>query len=364
MSLIAFTRRTARGILMASLLCSSSAFGQWIPAESKATDANLRGVHTVGNGVIWASGSRGTVLRSEDDGFVWQKCALPEEARQLDFRGVWAWDANHAVVMSSGTGDASRLYETLDGGATWRLLFRNPDPAGFWDGIAFHDKDGLLVGDPVDGKFTVFHTKDLGQHWTRDPSPQLAADPKRDGVFAASNSSLELGATWANGAFVTGGLDGPKIFELSAADTAKPGRPGGFFSAWFSSKLPLAGNSESAGAFSLAFHSSEAGVAVGGDYKKPLERGGTAAYTLDGSHWMPASIPPAGYRSAVAWEPKSQCWLAVGPTGSDVSCDSGQTWQPFGKGDWNAVSLPWVVGAKGQIARLDDQALTAVSNKK
>ncbi len=167
------------------------------------------------------------------------------------------------------------------------FCFRNPDPTGFWDGIAFNGNRGLLVGDPVDGRFTVFHTEDLGQHWTRDPSPELQADPKRDGIFAASNSSLELGATWASGAFVTGGLNGPKIFELSSSAPAKRGQPGGFFSAWFSSSLPLSGNSESAGAFSLAFNSSQTGVAVGGDYKKPLQRGGTAAYTLDGSHWLP-----------------------------------------------------------------------------
>lgn len=363
MGLIA-PRQARRGWAIGSILLSHLAFAQWIPVESSATEAGLRGVHYAGNGVIWASGTNGTVLRSEDDGFVWQKCRMPGDAGKLDFRGVWAWDANHAMVMSSGTGDASRLYETVDGGANWRLLLRNPDPTGFWDGIVFNGNDGLLVGDPVQGKFTVFHTEDLGQHWTRDPSPELGADPKREGIFAASNSSLELGATWASGAFVTGGLNGPKIFELSSSGPAKRGQPGGFFSAWFSSSLPLAGNSESAGAFSLAFSSSQTGVAVGGDYKNPLQRGGTAAYTLDGSHWLPAAAPPSGFRSAVAWEPKFQCWIAVGPNGSDVSFDNGKTWQLFDKGNWNALSLPWVVGPKGQIARLDEQALKALSTKK
>src|SRR3954467_12011764 len=141
---------------------SSLALGQWIPVQSSETEAGLRGVHNAGKGIIWASGTGGTVLRSEDDGFVWQKCSIPPDARSLDFRGVWAWDANHSVVMSSGTGDVSRVYETVDGGTSWRLLFQNPDPTGFWDGIAFSGKHGMLVGDPVDGRFTVFHTKDLG----------------------------------------------------------------------------------------------------------------------------------------------------------------------------------------------------------
>src|SRR4051794_18122488 len=337
---------------------SPQALGQWIPVKSSGTDAGLRGVHNAGKGIIWASGTGGTVLRSEDDGFVWQKCAMPTDARGLDFRGVWAWNANHAVVLSSGTGDASRLYETLNGGATWRLLFQNPDPTGFWDGIAFSGNDGILVGDPVNGRFTVFRTEDLGQHWTRDPSPQLAADPKREGIFAASNTSV------SSGGFVTGGLNGPKLFESLTASVLKPGSSGGRMFAWSSTVLPLTGNSESAGAFSFAFNPERQGVAVGGDYNKPLERAGTAAYRVYGTHWEAASVPPGGYRSAVAWEPDCQCWITVGSNGSDLSFDQGKTWQPFDKGNWNALSLPWVVGPKGQIARLDGHVLKLLAGKR
>ncbi len=346
--------RLATGICTLCL----AALGQWTPAESTATEAGLRGVHNAGNGIIWASGNGGTVLRSEDDGFMWQKCAVPEDAHKLDFRGVWAWDANHAVVMSSGAGDASRLYETLDGGASWRLLFKNPDATGFWDGITFSGKQGMLVGDPVDGRFTVFHSEDLGQHWMRDRSPQLAADPKREGIFAASNSSL------APGAFVSGGLNGPKLFSFLTARVSSVGRPGGQIVAWSSTVLPLASGSESAGAFSIAGNPDGKAVVVGGDYKRPEERSGAAAYIVYGTHWEAASVPPSGFRSAVAWEPNVQCWIAVGPNGSDVSFDGGKSWQPLDKENWNALSLPWVVGPKGHIARLDELALKALERNK
>ncbi|MFL6415482.1 MAG: WD40/YVTN/BNR-like repeat-containing protein [Bryobacteraceae bacterium] len=350
--------QVGRRLTICVVMVSSLALGQWIPVESSATDSGLRGVHNAGNGVIWASGTNGTVLRSEDDGFVWQICRVPSEARTLDFRGIWAWDANHAIVMSSGTGDASKLYETRDGGATWRLLFQNSDPTGFWDGVAFTGNNGLLVGDPVDGNFTVFRSEDMGQHWTRDSGPQLAADPKRDGIFAASNSSLTVGA------FVTGGLNGPKLFTALTAAISRIGRPGGVMVAWSSTVLPLATNSESSGAFSFAFNSDGQGVAVGGDYKKPGERMGTAAYRVYGTHWEAASIPPSGFRSALAWDPNLRCWIAVGPNGSDVSSDGGKNWRPFDKGNWNALSLPWVVGPKGRIARLDERAVKALFEKK
>lgn len=354
------------GYRLAICICTLSlvALGQWIPAASSATDAGLRGVHNAGNGIIWASGTGGTVLRSEDDGFMWQKCALPAEARKLDFRGIWAWDANHAIIMSSGTGDASRLYETIDGGATWRLLFANPDPTGFWDGIAFSGKDGFLVGDPVNRLFTVFLTKDLGQHWQRETKPDLAADPKGEGVFAASNSSVTARQPGGSFDFVTGGLGGSRFFALNLLLRIS-GTNEFEMHTWMSTATPLAGATEASGAFSVAFRTPLIGIVVGGDYKQPTKTEGTAAFTSDaGAHWTAATKTPSGFRSAVQWEPAFRCWIAVGSNGSDVSFDDGETWQPFDGGNWNALSLPWAVGPKGRIARLDEHALTALGAKR
>jgi hypothetical protein len=62
----------------------------------------------------WASGTQGTILRTTDDGTTWQTCTTPPEAEKLDFCGIQAFDANTAIVMSSGKGDLSRLYKTID----------------------------------------------------------------------------------------------------------------------------------------------------------------------------------------------------------------------------------------------------------
>lgn len=112
--------------------------------------ASFRGVHSIGNGVAWVSGTEGAILRTIDDGVTWQHCTTPPGADHLDFRGIQAFDQNSAIVMSSGKGDLSRLYKTTDGCKTWRLLFTNPDKEGFWDAIQFTDRiHGFLVGDPV-----------------------------------------------------------------------------------------------------------------------------------------------------------------------------------------------------------------------
>jgi len=221
------------------LLSVAIGCAQWNEATTNSTES-LRGMHNLGAGAIWASGTNGAVLRSEDDGYLWQQCAVPPGAAKLDFRAVFGWNENHAVAMSSGSGAASRLYETSDGCATWHLLFENPDREGFWDALAFRGNTGFILGDPVGGRFVVYRSDDLGRHWHRDNGPGLAAAPEGEGVFAASNSSF-LARSNSELLFATGGVGGPRVFRFGDS-----GR-------WSAARVPIAGGKESAGIFSIAF---------------------------------------------------------------------------------------------------------------
>lgn len=183
--------------------------------QVSGTTAGLRGVDSVDGTVAWASGTGGAVLKTIDGGAHWTTCAIPDAAtdgKSLDFRGVQAWDAQTAIVMASGPGDKSRLYKTTDGCQAWTLLFTDPDPTGFWDGLQFtpatgRDKGrmGRLIGDPVDGKFRDFITFDYGKTWAVDTQrhPEVASAKSGESLFAASNSSMILirGTPF----FVTGG---------------------------------------------------------------------------------------------------------------------------------------------------------------
>lgn len=374
------TEKSRLPLLLAMLLAVASlpACAQW-EIEQSHTKADLRGIHAVGNGVAWASGTNGTVLRTEDGGYLWQLCALLPGAETLDFRGVWAWDSETAIVMSSGHGDQSRLYKTTDGCATWQALYSNPDPKGFWDAITFTDKKhGIILGDPVDGRFVILRTEDGGLHWRKVDDPALGADPLGEGAFAASNSSYvaipssgkftmdtPLGA--ALEFFGTSGPGGPRVFYLAMRDkqAVAPGSKTVRAKAaeakmslkWMNVAVPLAKTAPSMGIFALAFSDAYTGIAVGGDYLQPNDSSGTAAFTVDnGQTWMKAMRPPHGYRSSVAWSAADKAWVTVGTNGGDVSRDDGKTWQqtPISAdgGPWNALSLPWVVGPKGRIAKL------------
>jgi len=72
-----------------------------------------------------------------------------------------------------------------------------------------------------------------------------------------------------------------------------------------------------------------------------------------------STTPPHGYRSSVQWGESIKAWITVGTNGSDISRDDGITWQPLDNGNWNALSLPFVVGPNGRIARLNAAALPA-----
>jgi photosystem II stability/assembly factor-like uncharacterized protein len=351
------------GISALVLACAGLLFAQektsgpWV-MESSGTTAGLRGIHAVGGGVAWASGTNGTVLRTEDGGYMWQSCAMPPGAEKLDFRGIWAWDADTAMVMSSGPGDLSRIYKTTDGCSHWKLTNTNSDKDGFWDSMVFQSSDfgfaigdaktGVIIGDPVKGRFST-EVMLLGHGWRIDDSSCRARD--NEAAFAASNSSVFI---FGSRRYIigTGGKNGGRALISPLLATR------------YSNKhctevpVPITHGTDSSGIFSLAFRDINRGVAVGGDYTKPNNSSGTAAWTADGGkHWTAAAKPPHGYRSAVAWDAKAKAWIAAGTNGSDISYDDGKTWTPLDNGNWNALSLPWVVGPHGRIAKLDTRKL-------
>lgn len=350
--------------LFAAVLVSAQSAIPWQMQDS-GTTAGLRGIHSVDGTVAWASGTGGTVLRTLDGGQHWQRCTTPDAEKDgatLDFRGVQAWDAQTAIIMASGPGDKSRLYKTNDGCKTWKLLLKNPDPEGFYDAIIFpRETYGdtkvpgyvLLVGDPTHGHFD---TRDgsvtsPGLDWS--PTLNTCEAGPGEALFAASNSSASVSG-FESYILGTGGKGGARVLisPLQQHDLKKPCQ---------SVDVPLAGGKESSGIFSLAFADSIVpwhGVAVGGDYTKPNDITGTAAWTADGGqHWIASSTPPHGFRSTVQWSESLNAWITAGTNGSDISRDDGRTWQPLDNGNWNALSLPFIVGPGGRIARLDPAAV-------
>src|SRR5438309_2311185 len=185
----------------------SARAAEWTPTPTESA-ASLRAIVALTDREVWVSGTAGTVLRTVDAGKHWTRMTgLPED---LDFRGLQTFDGRTVFLMAAGPGQKSAIYRTADSGQHWTLVHQNQVPEAFFDGIAFYDAlRGLVLGDPVEGKFFLLATSDGGTTWSR-----LAGPSARDGegAFAASNTSLAVhhaGLAW----FATGGVLGGRVFS-------------------------------------------------------------------------------------------------------------------------------------------------------
>ncbi|MFZ0198971.1 MAG: hypothetical protein WB523_17790 [Candidatus Sulfotelmatobacter sp.] len=266
--------------------------------QTAPTTENLRGVSAVSQQIAWASGTHGTYIRTIDAGRTWIPAQGPN-ATNLDFRGLVAFSADEAFLMSAGPGDQSRIYHTFDAGQHWQLQFTSSNPKAFFDSIAFWDPThGIVLGDPVPDdsgqlKFQLLITTD-GQSWIPIPPSQLPPALEGEGAFAASNTCLTiLGDKDLNIWFATGGK-AARVFHSSDR-----GRT------WQVFNTPITHGPDSAGIFSIAFRDANHGVIAGGDYKHPDEDGPNLAFTSDGGKtWTVSKIFPQSYYSAVAYDRK------------------------------------------------------------
>jgi photosystem II stability/assembly factor-like uncharacterized protein len=297
------------------------------------------------------------VLRTDDGGATWRRLTIPDSG-QLDFRDIDAIDARTAFVLSIGPGEASRIYRTTNAGATWELQFTNRDPKAFFDAMAFRDANrGVAFSDSVEGQFVILRTENGGRTWTRVPSGGLPPALENEGAFAASGTNVAVFGrdhVWIG----TGAAVRSRV--LRSADGGRT---------WAVSDTPLA-SGPSSGIFSIAFRDALHAIVVGGDYRKETEAVDNLAITSDGgATWRgprdwgaaePGGRGLSGFRSVVAPVPgEAGSWIAVGPSGADISRDDGRTWTPVPGPGFHTFSFArnarvgWGAGEKGAMARMD-----------
>jgi photosystem II stability/assembly factor-like uncharacterized protein len=317
--------------------------------QTSGIDTNMRGVSAAGSVdsdgtehiAVWACGSNGVILLSTDFGKTWKRVHVAG-GDALDFRGIVAFDANRALVMSSGEGDKSRIYKTDDGGVSWKLEFTDSRKGFFLDALAC-DGECYALSDPVDGKFVIVATHHY-EDWKELSGDGMPAALPGEAAFAASGGSLAVNDD--NGMyFGTGGGKAARVFH--SADRGKT---------WSAVETPIASGSASSGIFSISSTTYAVNV-VGGDYKDPKRAYRVAASSKDqGKTWQLAAQQPGGYRSAVV-SIDGATLAALGPSGEDISDDFGEHWRHMDSLDLNAAFVlddrnGWAVGAKGTIARL------------
>jgi photosystem II stability/assembly factor-like uncharacterized protein len=333
--------------LLLLVLLPHPVLAQWHPVETGAR-TEFRSASAPTDSVLWAGGRGGIVLRTVDAGTTWRVDSIPG-ARDLFLVGLWAADADTAVVLGTGfETSTARIYRTVDGGASWTETYRDDRPGIFLDGLAFWDDGhGVVFGDPMDGRFVVLRTTDGGASWQAVPDTVVPAALPGEAGFAASGRAL-VSAPGGYAWFGTGGADSARVFR-----TADRG------ASWTAHTVPIESGA-SAGLFALAFQDSLLGYGVGGDHTVRTAPSANVLRTEDGgTTWTSVGTSlPAGVRYGAALFPGQvqPVLVAVGPSGAGHSADGGATWTSLDHGHWNTVVVSpggtgWILGPDGRVSR-------------
>ncbi|WP_228724283.1 WD40/YVTN/BNR-like repeat-containing protein [Spirosoma sp. KUDC1026] len=320
----------------------SPVVAQWQP-QVVHTDASFRAVSAASADVVWIGGTKGTFVHTSDGGSSWQTGTVPN-AETCDFRDVQAIDAKTAYLMSAGPAEKgqARIYKTTDGGGTWTLQYQTQQQGVFFDGMAFwNPQHGIVFSDPVDGKWVILTTDNGGTTWQPVSPTALPPMQPNEAAFAASGTSIVTQGK-QNVWIVSGGGTVSRVFR--STDRGQT---------WSVHSTPLPAG-EATGLFGMQFFTGKNGMVVGGNYKQEKLAGPNAAVTRDGGQtWqLVAPTNPPGLKEAIALLPGERL-LTVGPSGTALSADQGQTWQQIDTEGFHSVSCVkgtcYAVGGKGKV---------------
>lgn len=310
---------------------------------TSGTKTSIRGLSVVNDNVVWVSGSRGIVGKTTNGGKNW-KWITVKGFDTVDFRDIEAFDAATAVIMS--VAEPAYILKTNDGGETWKVVYENKTKGMFLDAMEFwNEQAGIVVGDPVDGKFFILRTFDGGSSWQEIPLDKRPAADSGEACFAASGTNIRA-LDKDEAVFVSGGLRS----RLFTKNEPKP--------------LPIIQGKETTGANSVAVwdHLKRKGgkrmIVVGGDFNADSSSQKNCFMTNDGGKtWNAPNSPPHGYRSCVEYFSKTDVF-SCGLTGVDYSLDGGRNWKWISKESFHVCRVSklgaaiYLAGDNGKIGKI------------
>jgi photosystem II stability/assembly factor-like uncharacterized protein len=309
---------------------------------------SIRAMSVPSEKVIWASGSKGMVAKSTNEGlsFEWMQVKGYEKR---DFRAMHAWNDQEAIIVAVAA--PAIILKTIDGGVSWNKVYENADTSMFLDAIHFSDQNnGTVIGDPIDGYLFILKTTNKGLTWDKMPKDYFKSDLKNgEAFFASSNSNLiHVGKELL---FVTGGLSS-RLWYNGEAES-----------------LPLLHGSSSTGANSIAVSPNGKNIViVGGDFANDkLATQNIVGYDLFQAtknknssgmklSWKQIALSnPNGYKSSVEFIDNDRL-ITCGTSGLDFSNNKGVTWEKISDASFHIVKKhptkrgAYLAGAGGRIS--------------
>ena len=238
------------------------------------------------------------------------------------------------------------ILKTTDGGETWKVVYENKTKGMFLDAMEFwNEQAGIVVGDPIDGRFFVTRTFDGGNTWQDIPFTNRPVADSGEACFAASGTNIRA-LDRDEAVFVSGG----KRSRLFIRDSPM--------------QLPITQGQETTGANSVAvwdklkLNGGKKMIVVGGDFNKPESNTKNCYYTMNGGKsWEAPNTPPHGYRSCVEYFSKTDLF-SCGLTGVDYTHDGGKNWKWISKESFHVVRASklgaaiFLAGTDGKIGKI------------
>jgi photosystem II stability/assembly factor-like uncharacterized protein len=329
-------------ILIVFSYISSAQIKQITPIQN-ISGASFRGVSIVDDNVSWVSGSKGWIGRSSNK-LEEMEFFQVNGYEDLDFRTIYAFNEKTAIIANAGS--PARIFRTSNGGKSWEIVYENNNKDAFIDGVDFwNDMEGMIYGDPINGKMFLLFTDDGGKSWMELPENNKPFLKDGEASFAASGTNIRCYGK-KRIIIATGG----SISRLFISNDK--GR------SWKVKEVPILQGKSSTGIFSVAFRSNH-GIVVGGDYTQDMLTEKHVLYSSNaGKSWHLPIRPTGGYRSCVEYI-NDNILIATGTSGTDISYNKGKEWQIFIEEGFHVVKKArkgnriLIAGSEGRINIID-----------
>ncbi len=325
-------------IILLFLQCIIFSNAQTVKLLTSGTKTSIRGLSVVSDKIVWASGSNGTVAKSMDAGNTWQWLIVKGYER-TDFRDIEAFDEKTAIIM--GIDSPAIILKTVDAGETWKLVYMNDTKGMFLDAMDFaNEKEGIVIGDPINNLFFVAKTTDAGNTWQDKTATLKMVVEKGEAAFASSGTNIRNMKN-GNSIFVSGGLASHLFIGNKKIE------------------LPILQGKETTGANSIAAKNNKMFIVVGGDFNTKDSITKNCFITRNGGiNWSAPATLPTGYRSCIEYINK-QTWITCGINGVDITNDDGNNFKQISTTSFHVCrsakkgSSVFFAGGGGKIGRLE-----------
>jgi len=193
---------TALFIFLNVFITSTQFFAQWVELNS-GVSVKLNSLSSIKELTTWTCGNNGTVIKSSNMGDNWSNGNQSGITSNITLDHIFCINEN--IVLTAGNdGSTTYLYRTINAGASWNIV--KQQSGGKFNALNFIDQNtGILIGDPVGGRWSIWKTVNGGVNWDST------------GCYLQQNGSEKgfANSLWASGNNIWFGTDNFRIYNTN-----------------------------------------------------------------------------------------------------------------------------------------------------